>query len=143
MTTTTVKKKRGKFSRECDTIIITRKEVATIKKEHIVNELILGEGANIIRGKSICDQTKAKAYREGVKLLEKLHEEHGGFSYKADDVDTPKYIHEIEVKWLEFETELSAKKMAEILASFDTMIFSKEKILADTWVLSSEIYKEA
>lgn len=102
----------------------------------------MGEGANIISGKYVKDEAKAKAYIEGVKLLQSLQDEHEGFEIKADDVERPQYIHEIEVKWTEFETELSGHKIGDILAKFDTMIFTKEKVLADTWVLSSEIYKE-
>lgn len=113
-----------------------------IRKEHIVKELILGEGSNIIRGKSFKDEAKAKAYSEGVKLLDMLRSELGGFEFKADDVMRPQYIHEITIKWTEVDTEVSGQQMSDILSKFDTMIFTREKVLSDTWILSSEIYKE-
>lgn len=113
--------------------------MSIIKKEHIVKELILGESSNIIQGKYVKDEAKAKAYSEGIKLLEKMQ---GDFTFKADDVGRPQYIHEIEIKWTEEETELSGRNIGNVLSKFDTLIFTREKVLEDTWVLSSEIYKE-
>lgn len=113
-----------------------------IKGEHIVERLIMSEDANLIQGKYICDKAKVKAYKEGVKLLENLHKIYDGFDFKADDVNIPRYIHEIEITWKEIETNLPGQSISEILSKFDDMIFSRERVLADKWLLSSEIYKE-
>lgn len=112
-----------------------------IRKEHIVKELILGDGSNRIRKESVKDEAKAKAYIEGIKLLEDLKKQ-GCLEYKADDVSVPQYLHEIEINWTEDETELSGQRISDVLSKFDALVFTKEKVMADKWILSSEIYEE-
>lgn len=108
-----------------------------------LKKLLDSEKANQIKGKYVRDDIKADAYAKGIEKLEQMLKNGTLLAYRADDVSMPLYVHQIEIRWFEEENRLKGKEVGEMLACFDTMFFSREKIMNDTWILSSEIYKEA
>ena len=103
---------------------------------------ILNSG-NLIKGKYQRDDAKAEAYIKGIENLESMLKSGVMFAYRADDVDTPQYVHQIEIRWLNEENRLKGNDIGSVLSCFETVFFSREKVMNDTWILSSEIYKEA
>ena len=102
---------------------------------------ILNSG-NLIKGDFIRDEDKASAYSKGIEQLEAMLKSGVMMAYKADDVNTPQYVHQIEIRWLTEENRLKGNEIGNVLSCFETVFFSREKIMNDTWLLSSEIYKE-
>lgn len=108
------------------------------KLEQILNS----NQANIIKGSYKKNEAKAEAYVKGIQKLEQMLQDGMMFGVKADDINTPQYVHQIEIRWLEVENRLDGKGIGDVLSCFDTVFFSREKIMSDTWILSSEIYEE-
>lgn len=110
--------------------------------DDLEKKLFSGEH-NLIKGKFIKDEEKANSYIKGIENLESMLKDGIMFAYKADDISVPQYVHQIEIRWPLEENRLKGNDIGRVLSCFDTVFFSRERIMNDTWLLSSEIYTEA